>query len=534
MHYRRARPTNGQLGERLVDSAIWTMAVAAGSDVALVRQRTRVIADRLGFDHSTQIALATAAGAAARGTVDRGGGRAVFTLRQTAGRSEVEIALVDDVPTTELVAGLGGARHLVDQAMIETLAHGATVTRLVKQLPERAPELDALAVEAMITALETAAPLDPATELELQDRGLALGLETLQAAHELATERLSRVGALTARMQETLGREFRTPLNTIQTLARMLLDRADGDLTPNQEKQVSFMLVAAESASDLVDELLELGRIDAGEPAPPQARRPRSDAIPPSDARRPLLIVEDRPEDFRLYEELLRGSDYPILGVRNPAEAEAVMAACQPCAVLLDLVRIDDAARAFLAQHRAAPHRQAIPVVVATADDPALAEAAGADVAAGKPVERGWLLETLGRLSPKPAAAALGARRILIIDDDETWRFTLRQFLPPDLGIVAEAATGEDGLRQLLTDPPDVAFVDLTMPGLSGFDVIRAAAADERTKDVPIVVVTSNLLNSTERASLSTAVAILRKDGMSRGSVAAALDQALGPGPNRP
>ena len=58
--------------------------------------------------------------------------------------------------------------------------------------------------------------------------------------------------------------EFRTPLNSILSLSRLLLDRIDGDLTPEQEKQTQFIQKAATDLSDLVNDLLDLAKVEAG------------------------------------------------------------------------------------------------------------------------------------------------------------------------------------------------------------------------------------------------------------------------------
>ena len=58
--------------------------------------------------------------------------------------------------------------------------------------------------------------------------------------------------------------EFQTPLNSILALTRLLLDRADGDLTEEQEKQVSFIREATEDLSELVHDLLDIAKVEAG------------------------------------------------------------------------------------------------------------------------------------------------------------------------------------------------------------------------------------------------------------------------------
>jgi CheY-like chemotaxis protein len=61
-----------------------------------------------------------------------------------------------------------------------------------------------------------------------------------------------------------MSHEFRTPVNSIQALARLLLERTDGELTAEQERQVAFIRKAADSLSELVNDLLDLAKVEAG------------------------------------------------------------------------------------------------------------------------------------------------------------------------------------------------------------------------------------------------------------------------------
>ena len=58
--------------------------------------------------------------------------------------------------------------------------------------------------------------------------------------------------------------QFRTPLNSILALSNLLLARADGELTAEQETPVRFIRKAAENLTELVDDLLDLAKVEAG------------------------------------------------------------------------------------------------------------------------------------------------------------------------------------------------------------------------------------------------------------------------------
>jgi CheY-like chemotaxis protein len=73
----------------------------------------------------------------------------------------------------------------------------------------------------------------------------------------------------------------------------------------------------------------------------------------------------------------------------------------------------------------------------------------------------------------KQPAAARERLRVLIVDDNDDLREALRELVSTWGHEVEEAANGTDGVRKALERPPDVALIDLSLPGLDGFEVAR-------------------------------------------------------------
>jgi signal transduction histidine kinase len=105
-------------------------------------------------------------------------------------------------------------------------------------------------------------------ELEDTNRGIV----ALYAEIEDKAERLRRADEMKSRFLSNTSHELRTPLSSIRALAKLLLDRMDGELTFEQERQVRFIESAAFDLSELVNDLLDLAKIEAGkvevQPAP--------------------------------------------------------------------------------------------------------------------------------------------------------------------------------------------------------------------------------------------------------------------------
>ncbi len=82
-------------------------------------------------------------------------------------------------------------------------------------------------------------------------------------------------------------------------------------------------------------------------------------------------------------------------------------------------------------------------------------------------------------------------KRILIVDDDPTSLKILESILPKMRYKILKANNGEEALEYAFREPPDLVLLDIIMPGIDGYEVIRRIKRDDRTKDVPIIIITS-------------------------------------------
>jgi signal transduction histidine kinase len=97
-------------------------------------------------------------------------------------------------------------------------------------------------------------------ELEETNRGVV----ALYGELDAQAERLREATELKSRFLAYMSHEFRTPINSIRSIARLLTDRLDGPLTPEQERQVNFIQDTATEFAAMVDDLLDLARVEAG------------------------------------------------------------------------------------------------------------------------------------------------------------------------------------------------------------------------------------------------------------------------------
>ena len=694
-----------------------SMAIRDEQDVVLARQQARHIAALVGFDTQDQTRVATAVSEIARNAFEyAGGGTIDFSIEGTTRPQVLAVRIadrgggIDDLEDilsghyrspTGMGVGILGAQRLMDRLEVKSVKGAGTTIVLNKLLPARVPLLGADAVVRIRGELARQQQRDPLQEVKQQNQELLRALEELtQRSDELAAlnreledtnrgvlalyaeldekaEHLRRADDIKTRFISNLSHEFRTPVNSIQALVRLLLERIDGTLTAEQERQVHFIRRAADALSELVNDLLDVAKAEAGklvgrpvefavenllgalrgmlrpllvgesvalvfeEPegipslytdegkvsqilrnfisnalkfteygevrvsarlvddgrsvefrvadtgigiAPedqehifqeftqidsalqrrvkgtglglPLTRKLASllggrvgvvshpgvgstfsavipvtyEVCEPSptwdvDADRvPVLVVEDEPETLLVYEKFLAGSAFQMLPARNLRDARKAIAAFRPHAVVLDVLLRGEDAWSFLTELKRRDDMRDIPVaLVTTVEDEGKGIALGADAYCVKPVDRQTLLQMLTRLTPPQTI-----RRILIVDDEEIPRYVLRQHLIMPGHAVSEAASGAEAIRLAREERPDVICLDLAMPGVDGYQVLRALKNDPATSDIPVVIVTSRMLDDSEsRELLTMAASILPKESVSRERALSTIHEAL-------
>jgi signal transduction histidine kinase/CheY-like chemotaxis protein len=284
--------------------ALLTIAIRHEQDVVIARQRAREIARVVGFDGQDQTRIATAVSEIVRNAYRYAkGGKVEFALEGASSPQLLLIRVRDQGPgipdlshvmsgqyqsTTGMGIGILGAHRLMDQVVIETKQGVGTDVLLTKILPARAPLINQAQFTRITSQLSTSVSGDPLGELQEQNRELVRalgelrerqdelmnlnreledtnrGVVALYAELDEKADHLRRADEMKSRFLSNMSHEFRTPLNSIRALSRLLLDRIDGDLSVEQAKQVGFISKASEDLTALVDDLLDLAKIEAG------------------------------------------------------------------------------------------------------------------------------------------------------------------------------------------------------------------------------------------------------------------------------
>jgi signal transduction histidine kinase/CheY-like chemotaxis protein len=697
---------------------ILSVAIQYEQDTVAARQRARQIARLLGFDQQDQTRISTAVSEIARNAFNYGeGGRVEYLLEGKTAPQLFIVKISDtgqgirDLETilegryqsrTGMGLGIIGARRLMDQFEIHSSPGGGTTVWLKKLLPKRAPVITQPEVAQMAAALAMEVPEDSFQELRHQNQELLAALEEIRSRQMELTrlnreledtnrgvvalyaeldekaDHLRRADELKSRFLSNMSHEFRSPLNSILSLSGLLLDRVDGDLTPEQEQQVGFIRTAAKDLLELVNDLLDLAKVEAGKVeakpiefstanlfaalrgmlrpllvnqsvelvfedvdhlpalysdegkvsqilrnfisnalkytergevrvsaalggdddlvfsvadtgigiAPqdherifqdfvqvdhpiqrrvkgtglglplsrklaallggsvsvesglgegsvftlripirlPSFEEPELPAPVVADPSRiPVLVVEDSPEMFLIYRSFLKGSEFEVIPAVTSRSADEMLERIRPRAMLLDIrLRAEDT-WAFLARVKGDARTRHIPVVVASAlEDQAKGYHLGADAYLIKPLDRRVVLEQLRALTGRAET------KILIIDDDQRSRYLVRQQLKNVPVVIFEANGGMEGIRMSREEKPNLVFLDLGMPDISGFDVLDCLKSEPATAEIPVLISTSKVLTEGERQRLrGRIIGILSKEELGREAGSHMLRQAL-------
>lgn len=279
-----------------------TVAMLTEHDIVLARQRARQIAALLGFEKHEQTRIATAVSEIARNAARYArAGKVEYFLEPDPERAFL-VRISDkgrgipDLPAvlegryrsrTGMGVGISASRRLVDRFEIATSRESGTTVTLGKTLPP-GPAFTPERIAKLAEDLSRRAPESALEEVQQQNQELLGALERLQQQSSELTnlnrelentnrgvvalyaelddraDYLQRANEVKNRFLSNMTHELRTPLTSVLGLSRILLDRLDGPLTAEQEKQIGFIRRSAEELLEIVNDLLDLAKVESG------------------------------------------------------------------------------------------------------------------------------------------------------------------------------------------------------------------------------------------------------------------------------
>ncbi|MBA7576034.1 Sensor histidine kinase RcsC [subsurface metagenome] len=237
--------------------------------------------------------------------------------------------------------------------------------------------------------------------------------------------------------------------------------------------------------------------------APPA--RPEIPPIPkPAEVTRPLVLtVEDNPEAQEMLRIYLEDSGYQVIQAYTGKEAVNLAREHKLCAITLDIIMPGQDGWDVLQELKSTPETADIPVImVSIVDNRELGLSMGAIAYLIKPVDHDELIKTLRNIERENG---IKINRVLVVDDNPADVELIAAFLD-DPGIdgrdVLKAYGGADGIKLARKHCPDLIVLDLMMPDVDGFEVIKRLRRSKKTKDIPILIVTGKELSEEEQEFL--------------------------------
>jgi CheY-like chemotaxis protein/CHASE3 domain sensor protein len=215
---------------------------------------------------------------------------------------------------------------------------------------------------------------------------------------------------------------------------------------------------------------------------------------------RTILIVEDDLRFAAILRDLARELGFLCIATHAGGDALAAAQRFKVHAIILDMNLPDRTGLEILSELKRNPGTRHIPVhVVSVADFSQEALSLGAVGYALKPVKREQLMTAFERLEAK---LQQGVRRVLVVEDDLRQRDSIRQLLSSEGVEISDVATATEALERLKQTTFDCLVLDLSLPDLSGYEMLQRMAETDEVSFPPVIVYTGRSLTRDEEQRL--------------------------------
>jgi len=224
-----------------------------------------------------------------------------------------------------------------------------------------------------------------------------------------------------------------------------------------------------------------------------------------------ILIVDDEIAARELLATYL-SPEYQIVMAESGAEAVVKAQQLRPDAITLDVLMPDSTGFETLVALRKTPDTASIPIIIVSiVDQKQVGFALGAADYLIKPIRKSALLETIRK---HVAPQSDDDETILLVDDDPRTLELLEETLRSAGYETESVRSGARALEVLSSKQVSAVLLDLLMPGMDGFEVIRHVRQEPTLKELPIFVMTAKSLTGDELAVLNRETqALFHKNG---------------------
>jgi PAS domain S-box-containing protein len=216
-----------------------------------------------------------------------------------------------------------------------------------------------------------------------------------------------------------------------------------------------------------------------------------------------VLIVEDEPDMRQLIFDTLLTEGHTPVATGNAKDALGALASSRVDAIVLDLMLPGRSGFDLLREIRATPKLDRIPVLVLTVKDLSdrerqILSALNAPIFEKGP---GWRPMLLQRL--RIIAHANTGKKVLIVDDNPAGRELVRESLQDLVSSIREAGNGKEALAEIRAARPDLVLLDIQMPEMDGYAVLREIRRDPALQDLRVIALTAFAMQGDRERALA-------------------------------
>ncbi|HEY3368063.1 MAG TPA: response regulator [Symbiobacteriaceae bacterium] len=227
--------------------------------------------------------------------------------------------------------------------------------------------------------------------------------------------------------------------------------------------------------------------------------------VPMHVGNKTVLVVDDDPDIVRLIILSLEQEGFRAIGATSGEQALELARKLHVDAITLDLLMPGMHGLEVARRLKDEMGTRNIPVVVVSAytggHEPELV-ALGVSGVIGKPIDELKLLSTIRNLLGTGTEGAKDKPSILVVDDDADVRTIVGIMLEKAGYNTRTAADGQEAFRMIVADRPDLLILDLMMPNLDGFQLVRVLRQRRWTQQIPLLVLTALDLTEGEKTLL--------------------------------
>ncbi len=225
-----------------------------------------------------------------------------------------------------------------------------------------------------------------------------------------------------------------------------------------------------------------------------------------------VLVIDDNPEVIELVQKYI-GEEYQVVGLFSGHGAVDKAVELKPVAITLDIMMPEKDGWEVLYELKQNPSTQDIPVIILSiVDNKKLGFSLGAAEYIVKPINKDLLLRKLQSLEK-----VTRIQKILVVDSDPRTMMLVSDMLAGGDYQTVDAKNSEEGIDAMQNMCPDLIVLNPLMAQSGGMDIIEYLKADQRTKDIPLILLTQKELSDAELDSFNGRIqAILNKGSLSK------------------